>query len=225
MKHLYLPAFFLSVLCAISMAACAEKADEPATPESAVTAGATPATALAAAPATPETGTGSVTAETAAGHCTLYMDFTAGSEVPDVRPVELDCTVPPGELSQALTETTGIPFAFTLEHNGDRWTVKWQKDSALWNHDMPQGNPEYVFYDDDLMHWFLMDTVWCTLKEAYGATEVSYRSTDGGSLKMESLWPLEHFDLSQPYRGSSWYYAKSIAYRDKWSLLEQSGQP
>ena len=170
-------------------------------------------------PATAETST----RETAAF---LDMDFTAGGRNADVRPVELAQGIRTSGLSDALAGATGIPFSFTLTWQGETCTVAWQQDSALWTQQMPQGQePDYLFYDADLLRWFLLDTVWQTLQQEFGAEEVYYCDADGQPLQLADLWPLEHFDLSQPYRGSGWYYSESIAYLDNWKGADRDAQP
>lgn len=215
----YRPVFCLALACL--MAACG-RTGQAASPA---------ASNPAASAATLETSGGS-TGEAAAplgaaGQAgVMYMDFTAGSEAEDVRPVELPDPVPVRELSSALTRVTGIAFDFSLDWQGDSCTVAWQEGSALWCAEMPQdSNPDYVFYDADLLRWFLLDTVCRTLRQGCGAREVYYTAADGSPLELDGLWPLEHFDLSRPFRGSAWYYSESIAYLEQWDLLEQDGCP
>ncbi len=62
---------------------------------------------------------------------TLLMDFTAGSNVEDVRPVELDTGIALTDLCSTLEEVTGIQFAFTVATDETGCTVTWQEDSAL----------------------------------------------------------------------------------------------
>ena len=203
MKHLLLAA---GLLACLALAACAGPAALPDAATAGTAAGGTPQ-------ATPET-------------AVLYLDFTAGSEVEDVRPVELPAPVSADGLCAALTDETGIPFDFALAWDGGDWTVTWQDGSALWSGEMPQGGgPDYMFYDADLLRWFLLDTVWHTLTDGFGADTVTFRLPDGAAPDLAGLWPLEHFDLTGPYRGSAWYYAESIAFKDEWEMLEQTGQP
>lgn len=172
------------------------------------------ATPVSTPTATPAPSCSPATAETAD---ILYLDFTAGSEVEDVRPMELPQGIRAEQLCDTLTDMTGIPFGFTVSWNSDRCTVSWQKDSALWCDEMPQDtNPDYVFYDENLLRWFLLDTVWRTLTESYGAQQVRYCTDNQRPLVLDSLWPLEHFDLSQQYQGSAWYYSESIRYKEQW---------
>ncbi len=161
---------------------------------------------------------GSASAETAetgesARTDTLRMDFTAGSNVEDVRTVELEAAVTPAALCDTLEELTGIQFDFTVAQNGDVYTVAWQDTSALILGETPQDeHQDYVFYDDDLLRWFMLDTVWRNLTEEYGAKEVLYTDPEGAVLTLESPWPLENVDLSEPYRGSTWYCEQSTGW-------------
>lgn len=137
---------------------------------------------------------------------TLLMDFTAGSNVEDVRPVELDTGIALTDLCSTLEEITGIQFAFTVATDETGCTVTWQEDSALVQGETPQDEKQdYVFYDDDLLRWFILDTVWRNLTEEFGVAQVVYHGPDGAALALEEPWPLGDFDLSQPYRGSAWY--------------------
>ena len=215
----YCPVLCLAVAAACLLIGCtrnvpaAEPSPAPSPAEAATLETSGPATGEDAAPTGVQSGT------------VLYMDFTAGSETESVRPVE-SAAIPADSLSDTLTDTTGIRFDFTLAWQGSSCTVTWQKDSALWCTEMPQdADPDYVFYDSDLLRWFLLDTVWRTLQQSYGAGDIFYQNAEGQTLTLDDLWPLEHFDLAQPYRGSSWYYGESIAYLEQWDLLEQSGQP
>lgn len=213
-------ALCLAVAAACLLAGCARTLP-PATSSPAPS----PATAATLESSGPATGEGAAPAGVQDG-MVLCMDFTAGSENESVREVELSAPVPAEQLADTLTDTTDIRFRFTVAWQGSNCTVTWQRDSALWCAEMPQNaNPDYVFYDEDLLRWFLLDTVWRTLQQSYGAGNIFYQNADGQPLTLDDLWPLEHFDLSQPYRGSAWYYSESIAYLEQWHLLEQSGQP
>lgn len=144
---------------------------------------------------------------------TLWMDFTAGSNVEDIRPVALETSVTAEELCAALEQVTGIRFDFTLSADGAGYTVAWQSDSAMLQGETPQDeHQDYVFYDDDLLRWFMLDTVWRNLTEEFGAGQVLYTGPDGAPLQLEDPWPLGGFDLSEPYRGSAWYCEQSEAW-------------
>lgn len=220
MKHRFL--FCLAAAaCGLALTACAETGAEASSVLPAASPQQAEPPAQQPAIRTAET----ATAETAGLADALLLDFTAGSEVEDVRVVQVPGGVDAAALCAALTEETGIAFDFTLEQQGDAWTVTWQAGSALWDGEMPQGgSPDYVFYDADLLRWFLLDTVWRTLNDSFGAQAVYYRAADGQPPALDDLWPLEHFDLAGPYRGSAWYYGESIAYKDEWEVLDQTGE-
>lgn len=151
---------------------------------------------------TPETGESARTG-------TLLMDFTSGSNVEDVRPVELEQGIAMSELCSTLEEITGIQFDFTVTMDQAGCTVTWQESSALIQGETPQDEQQdYVFYDDGLLRWFMLDTVWRNLTEEFGAAQVVYTGPDGAALSLEEPWPLGDFDLSEPYRGSAWYCAQ-----------------
>lgn len=140
---------------------------------------------------------------------TLLMDFTSGSHVEDVRPVELEQSIPMSELCDTLEQITGIQFDFTVQTGETGCVVTWQDTSALVQGETPQDEQQdYVFYDDDLLRWFMLDTVWRNLTEEFGAAQVVYAGPDGTALRLEEPWPLGDFDLSQPYQGSTWYCAQ-----------------
>lgn len=144
---------------------------------------------------------------------TLLMDFTAGSNVEDVRPVALEHEISVPELCSALEEATGIQFDFTVTSSPDGCTVTWQESSALIQGETPQDeNQDYVFYDDDLLRWFLLDTVWRNLTGEFGMEQVVYTGPDGAALDLQDPWPLGQFDLSQPYQGSAWYCEQCAAW-------------
>ena len=73
---------------------------------------------------TPETGESARTG-------TLLMDFTSGSNVEDVRPVELEQGIAMSELCSTLEEITGIQFDFAVTMDQAGCTVTWQERSAL----------------------------------------------------------------------------------------------
>lgn len=216
MKHRLIGCLAVAAGCIALLAGCDQR-DQPA---------ATPApsapTAAATAESSPEAD-GSALVSTGETASLIYMDFTAGSEVEDVRPV--CCAAPAEDLCASLTRITGIPFHFSLSWQQRSCTVTWQPESALWSDQTPQGEgSDYLFYDEDLLHWFMLDTVWRTLQQSYGAETVYYRTQDNQAPDLTELWPLEHFDLNQPYRGSAWYYGESVIYREEWEVLDQTDQ-
>ena len=174
------PALCLTVAAACLLAGCTRTvpAAEPSPAPSPATAATLETSGLA---------TGEDAAPTGAqGGSALYMDFTAGSEAEAVRVVESADAIAADSLSDTLSDTTGIRFDFTLAWQGDDCTVTWQNDSALWCAEMPQdANPDYVFYDSDLLRWFLLDTVWRTLQQGYGAGDIFYRDAEGQPLNLE----------------------------------------
>ena len=131
---------------------------------------------------TPETGESARTG-------TLLMDFTSGSNVEDVRPVELEQGIAMSDLCSTLEEITGIQFDFTVTMDQAGCTVTWQESSALIQGETPQDEQQdYVFYDDGLLRWFMLDTVWRNLTEEFGAAQVVYTGPDGAALQLEEPW-------------------------------------
>ena len=113
MKHRFL--FCLAAAaCGLALAACAETGAEASSVLPAASPQQAEPPAQQPAIRTAET----ATAETAGLADALLLDFTAGSEVEDVRVVQVPGGVDAAALCAALTEETGIAFDFTLEQQG-----------------------------------------------------------------------------------------------------------
>ena len=112
-------------------------------------------------------------------------------------------------LADGLSEWTGLDFklndiAFPDEESV---LVDWSKDSTLISGIGDRAFKEdFHFYDAVSLNWFMMDSLWRTLNEAFHK-DVYYTMDGGKELKFEELSPINIFPATVPYMGSPFYFA------------------
>lgn len=140
---------------------------------------------------------------------TLIADFSGGSVEPNVKKLihKSQQPITPEELAKALSDWTGLDFTVTVTEKDGALIVDWAADSTLIANldDRPQ-KTEFHFFDAESMRWFMMDSLWQTLSEAFHK-EVYYTMTGGNELTFEELAPINVFPSTVPYMGSPFYFA------------------
>lgn len=153
---------------------------------------------------------GAATVQTAAAaSATLIADFSSGSVEPNMKKLTHKSAqaATPEELAKALSAWTGLDFTLTVTDKGDALVVDWAADSTLIaNLDNRPQKKEFHFFDADSMRWFMMDSLWRTLNEAFHK-DVYYTMDGGKELKFEELSPINIFPATVPYMGSPFYFA------------------
>jgi hypothetical protein len=120
---------------------------------------------------------------------------------------ESDIEITPEKLAETLSKWTGLDFFIKISYkdNGDI-VVDWLENSTLIaNLDDREQKAEFFFFEVDGMRWFMMDTLWLTLKENFNA-DVYYTMNDGKELSFEALYPMNKFAVDTPYMGSEYYF-------------------
>lgn len=153
---------------------------------------------------------GAATAQVAsAASATLIADFSSGSVEPNIKKLvhKSRQAATAEELAKALSAWTGLNFTVTVAQKGDALVVDWAADSTLIANldDRPQ-KKEFHFFDADSMRWFMMDSLWRTLNEAFHK-DVYYTMDGGNELKFKELSPINVFPSTVPYMGSPFYFA------------------
>lgn len=115
--------------------------------------------------------------------------------------------ITPEELADALSVWTGLDFYISASFNENgQLIVDWAKNSTLIaNLDGREQKEEFFFFDADSMRWFMMDSLYQTLKEQFN-TEVYYTMDGGKELAFEELNPVKVFPVDIPYMGSAFYF-------------------
>lgn len=139
----------------------------------------------------------------------LYCAFY-GTDDEHVREYPIEYTGAPKsaeELADALTELSGIYFDVTVSQVEDGLVVDWAASSALVSGQSSDAkSDEFVFYDYDSCAWFMMDSLWLTLTENFGAQNIYYTMDGGQELVLDNLSsPITEFPSDIPYMGSEYY--------------------
>jgi hypothetical protein len=86
--------------------------------------------------------------------------------------------------------------------------VTWKNNSALIaNLDDRTQREEFHFFDADSLRWFMMDSLYKTLKENFPNEEVFYEAGGGVELRFDDLEFTNVFPADVPYMGSAFYAA------------------
>ncbi|MCL2106945.1 MAG: hypothetical protein FWH26_07830 [Oscillospiraceae bacterium] len=149
------------------------------------------------------------------GIMTLVTDF-GGEDGRKEYPVEYDDYEGDGysvwEMAMGLSELTGLDFTL-LEVSpvgGAGFIITWSPESSLFGMGDREQNEEFQFFDYDSMAWFMLDSLWQTIrKNIPAATEedIFYAMEGGKALVLENLSPPMDFTLETPYMGSAFYFA------------------
>ena len=149
------------------------------------------------------------------GIMTLVTDF-GGEDGRKEYPVEYDDYEGDGysvwEMAMGLSELTGLDFTL-LEVSpvgGAGFIITWSPESSLFGMGDREQNEEFQFFDYDSMAWFILDSLWQTIrKNIPAATEedIFYAMEGGKALVLENLSPPMDFTLETPYMGRAFYFA------------------
>ncbi|WP_027398454.1 hypothetical protein [Anaerovorax odorimutans] len=111
-------------------------------------------------------------------------------------------------LAKGLSQLTGLDFIITVSNKDENIYIDWAQDSTLIaNLDDREQYEEFFFFDCDSMRWFMMDSLWRTLKENLGVENVYYTMNGGKDLVFDALYPIKEFPADVPYMGSAFYSA------------------
>ncbi|MGI5844729.1 MAG: hypothetical protein ACOX9B_11190 [Candidatus Xenobium sp.] len=141
----------------------------------------------------------------------LVADFANGSVNPNekTRVYNSKKAITPEELASALSRWTGLDFTVKITLKKDAILVDWAPGSTLIsNLDDREQKKGFHFFDADSMRWFMMDSLWRTLKGAFDK-EVYYTMNGGKQLEFDDLSPIKVFPADVPYMGSPFYFAHS----------------
>lgn len=181
-----IPIFLMLVLLAGLLAACGGESNEPSTSES----------------------------SEEFHQAKLIADFSGGSEEPNRKEKsypyygQLDLEALPEQLSS----WTGLDFTLNSITTTDKGiVVDWAKGSTLIaGLDDREQKEEFRFLDADSLRWFMLDSLYQTLKTNQSSGGDIFYTMDGGKeLALEDLSPVSAFTLDTPYMGSAFYFAHS----------------
>lgn len=144
---------------------------------------------------------------------TLYGDFSAGNNSSDkeallkTEQTELS-HLNAQALADALSAWSGLDFTITAEQTAnDSITVDWSPSSTLVaGLDDREQKEAFFFFDAESLRWFMLDSLYLTLKENLGVSEVYYTMDGGQTLVLDGLYPLDTFPSDIPFQGSDIYY-------------------
>ncbi len=141
----------------------------------------------------------------------LYADFSYGEPDPQPEAIQQFELGFSGELTaellvEGLSALTGLDFFVTIEPMEGGLLVDWAADSTLIaNLDDREQSEHFFFYDSDAMRWFMLDSLWRTLRENIGA-DVYYRMNGGEDLVLPDMEPVSAIPADIPYMGSAFYF-------------------
>ncbi|NYB73649.1 hypothetical protein HZF24_05790 [Sedimentibacter hydroxybenzoicus DSM 7310] len=114
----------------------------------------------------------------------------------------------PDILAESLSELTGLDFFVDFTENDNAIYADWSPDSTLVaNLDDREQKEEFFFFDADSMRWFMMDSLWMTLKENLGAEDIYYTMDGGQELEFEYLYATNIIPSDFPYPGYMFFKA------------------
>lgn len=113
-------------------------------------------------------------------------------------------------MADGLAALTGIDFGTLEVSNADESTmvVSWPADSALFGGGSEGQKEEFFFFDYDSNAWFMLDSLYATIRENMpGIQEIYFAMNGDQSLVLENLSPPMDFGFDAPYM-------MSVAYLD-----------
>jgi len=119
------------------------------------------------------------------------------------------------DMADGLTELTGLNFGqLDMGAMGrSTMTIDWPTDSTLFGGSVNE-KEEFFFFDYDSMAWFMLDSLYQTIRknipamgQGVGEYDIYYTMNGGESLVLENLSPPMDFSLETPYMGSAFYFA------------------
>ena len=153
----------------------------------------------------------------------IIFDFSSGSAEPNLRQEteNLYEDITPDDLANALGLWSGLDFFVTVSYKDDGGiVVDWAKNSTLIaNLDDREQKEDFAFFDAESMRWFMMDSMYQTLKENYYTDEIYYTMDGGKELVFDELFPINVFPSDIPYMGSPFYFAHDDVRGDDGDLL------
>ncbi len=146
----------------------------------------------------------------------LYADFsygTTGMEDELVREYPFEYSGEPKtaeELAAELSDLTGLDFFISAREGADGLAVDWAADSTLIaGLDDREQKEEFFFYDIDTLSWFMMDSLWQTLRDNLETENIYYTMNGGQELVLKEISSIRTFPSDIPYMGSPFYFAHS----------------
>ncbi len=142
----------------------------------------------------------------------LYADFTMGTDNEDlIKEYPFEYTGEKknaAQLSDELSSLTGLNFTVAVTEAEDGLIIDWSNDSTLLAGlgDIEQ-KEEFRFYDNYTLQWFMMDSLWRTLKDNLDVENIYYTMEGGKDLSLEDNLPVKDFPADVPYMGSIFYFA------------------
>lgn len=194
----------LAVALCLVMGACAGSgAEQPALEQAAPEQASEPAAQQEAAP------------ESVAQEAVLIADRSCGNpeaeELELIQRYDFPCE---GELTvellaQGLTELSGLDF-FVADASPveDGIVIEWAADSTLIaGLDDREQKDEFHMYDVESLSWFMMDSLYATVKENLAVENVYYTVNGGEGLTLPEDVLVSELPADIPYMGSPFYYA------------------
>ena len=139
---------------------------------------------------------------------TLVVDWSMGGTQSKTKsyPFSYTGTLTAEKLADGLTELTGLDFFITATEREDGIQIDWAANSTLVaNLDDRQQKDEFHMYDVISMRWFMMDSLYQTIRENLGIQTVYYTMDGGKTLTLDELGPVNSIPADEPYQGSSHY--------------------
>lgn len=137
----------------------------------------------------------------------LIVDFSASAQDKvEKYPYSYTGELTPSDLALGLSELTGLNFHITAEVTDEGITVDWLPDSTLLEGlgDRTQ-KEEFYAVDNNVLRWFMMDSLYRTLQENMDAENIYYTCDGGKELYLEDLVPVDTIALGASYQGSRAY--------------------
>lgn len=114
----------------------------------------------------------------------------------------------PELLADSLSDLTGLDFFVGFTEDDNTLYADWRLDSTLVaNLDNREQKEEFFFFDADSMRWFMMDSLWMTLKENLGVEDIYYTMDGGQELEFEYLYATDIIPSDFPYPGYMFFKA------------------
>lgn len=118
-----------------------------------------------------------------------------------------DGELSPDMLANGLSELTGLDFSITyMEQSDGSILIFWNNDSTLIA-GLGDGEQkdDFHFFDVDSLNWFMLDSLYYTLKENLDYSAIYYMQEDGQPLSLQDMSPVPPIPANQPYEGSAPY--------------------
>jgi hypothetical protein len=142
------------------------------------------------------------------GIATLCACFPAGYEtgrleyraLPYMRPLTVEI------LAAGLSDWSGMDFSLSADVSGSAVTVDWAADSGLFTEGGGAPKDDFTFHEAEVREWFMLDSLWHTIKENLGVDEIYYTMDGGKELRVPAIEYPTLFPREIPYLGSPFYF-------------------